>query len=241
VSDTRPYYSEGGGSTVFYDLLTAADRSLDGDLDLYASLPPPGGSVLELGSGTGRISAALAQRGYDVTGLELSRPMLAQALTKRPPDLRLRYVEGDMRSFELDQRFDAIICPFYALAHLPPGPDWEATLRCVARHMKADGVAAFHLPVAEMMAAPSPPPGTPVFRSGPLTISFAGKTFDPAAGRMDLDLDYAAPTGRSRERLTLFAGDLEQAAAAATLVRHAASRPLGRPGIVHFYRLGQSM
>lgn len=237
MTQARPYYCEGGGSAAFYDVLTAADRSLDGDVDLYASLLPPGGSVLELGSGTGRISATLAQRGYDVTGLELSRPMLTQAVTKKPAGVRLTYVEGDMRAFDLGRRFDAVICPFFALAHVPPGPDWEATLRCVARHLEPQGVAAFHIPVAEMMASPAPPSGTAVFQSGALTIKLAAKTFDAANGRMDLDLDYTVPQGSSRERLTLFCGDLDQAATSAGLVAHSPPQPLGRPGVVQFYRL----
>lgn len=36
--ETRPYYAEKGLSAAFYDLTTAADRGLDGDIDLYAAL-----------------------------------------------------------------------------------------------------------------------------------------------------------------------------------------------------------
>ena len=62
MAPTRPYYAERGLSAAFYDTVTAADARLAGDLDIYADLAAAGGSILELGSGTGRLAIALAQR-----------------------------------------------------------------------------------------------------------------------------------------------------------------------------------
>ncbi|HET6970726.1 MAG TPA: class I SAM-dependent methyltransferase, partial [Phenylobacterium sp.] len=60
---TRAYYGEGSLSAAFYDVVTAADGRLRGDDALYAALAPAGGQVLELGCGTGRLTADLAARG----------------------------------------------------------------------------------------------------------------------------------------------------------------------------------
>ena len=168
--ETRPYYSEKSLSARFYDLTTAADTSLAGDIDLYAALAPAGGSVLELGSGTGRVSFALAARGIEVLGVDLAPAMLAQAEAKlraTRPDLaaRLRFQRGDMASLNLGERFDAVIAPYFALGHLPCGAAWRNVFTGVARHLKPSGRAAFHLPSAEMLGQP-PGLASPVARGG---------------------------------------------------------------------------
>jgi SAM-dependent methyltransferase len=233
---SQAYYSEGAASTAFYDVLTAADGSLAGDIDLYAGLVPPGGSVLELGSGTGRVAEALARRGFDVTGLELAPAMLDQAVARQPPGLRLRYMRGDMREFSFDRRFDAVICPFYALAHLPAGDAWRRVLENVAAHLEPNGLAAFHMPIDTKMAAPPPPPGSPVFRDGPLTVLMGGKTYEAAAGRMDLDLTYAVGPVAQTERLTLYSGNLGLFAQELGFLALNPPIPLGADGFVHVFR-----
>jgi 2-polyprenyl-3-methyl-5-hydroxy-6-metoxy-1,4-benzoquinol methylase len=72
--ETRPYYSAKGLSAAYYDQITALDPSVRGDVDIYARLSPPGGSVLELGAGTGRVSIALAERGISVLGIDRPPP-----------------------------------------------------------------------------------------------------------------------------------------------------------------------
>jgi SAM-dependent methyltransferase len=249
---TRPYYSQNGASAVFYDLLTGADRSLDGDVDFYASLIPEGGSVLELGAGTGRISQAMAARGFDVVGLEIAPAMLAQAEAKRlaAPDevaRRLRYVQGDMTAFALHQSFDVVLCPFFGLAHLPAGVAWSNTFKAIAKHLKPGGAAAIHLPRGDKMATAGPPAEQPVFNRPieggcTLTLYVNGRTMNPKIGRMDLTLDYviSAPNGveqsRHRERLTYYHADPDPFATAAGLTRARPPVELGGAGAIHTYR-----
>ena len=161
MAPTRPYYAERGLSAAFYDTVTAADARLSGDLDIYAGLAPAGGTILELGSGTGRLAIALAEAGFSVTGIEIAPAMLAQATAKQaelPPDLARRIVfkRGDMTSLDLKRTFDAVICPYFTLAHVPRGMAWKNTFATAARHLKSGGLAAFHLPLPEIMRLPGP-------------------------------------------------------------------------------------
>src|SRR5678815_5070875 len=121
MAQARPYYAEKGLSAVFYDTVTGADARLEGDLEVYAKLAPSGGSVLELGAGTGRVAIALAERGLHVTGVEIAPSMLAQAQAKRAtldPEIaaHISLRRGDMTALDLKRTFDLVLCPYFTLA-----------------------------------------------------------------------------------------------------------------------------
>jgi SAM-dependent methyltransferase len=64
---------------------------------LLGALPAPGSKVLDVGAGTGALSLLAAELGYEVTALDLSPGMLAQAERKakeRGLDDRVRFVVG---------------------------------------------------------------------------------------------------------------------------------------------------
>lgn len=103
-----------------------------------------GSPILELASGTGRISFMLAQEGYETVGIELSTEMLEiahQKLQNLPETAKSRvsFHHGDIVDFDLRQRFAMIIIPF-AFKFLLTADDQLACLRCVREHLREDGV-----------------------------------------------------------------------------------------------------
>jgi len=73
---------------------------------------PAGSSILDLACGHGRIAIPLAQRGYRVTGLDLSKPFLKRADSDaKAAGVQLHTIHRDMREipFDLDFRFDHLL------------------------------------------------------------------------------------------------------------------------------------
>jgi len=73
-------------------------------------LPPARTRVLELGSGEGRDSVFLAARGFDVTGVELSRAGIDKAeRLARAHKVGVRWVHGDMARGHFGGSFHLVV------------------------------------------------------------------------------------------------------------------------------------
>jgi SAM-dependent methyltransferase len=71
----------------------------------------PGMQVLDLACGHGRHTLELAQRGIDMTGVDLSRPFLERAFREAERrQLGPRLMVGDMRDVDYDRGFEAAFC-----------------------------------------------------------------------------------------------------------------------------------
>lgn len=95
-------------------------------LDRFLSLLPPGPAVLDAGCGAGEpIAAYLIEQGCVVTGIDLSAPMLERA---RMRFAVARWVEADMRTVDLAERFDGIV-GWHSFFHLTPAEQYQALAR----------------------------------------------------------------------------------------------------------------
>jgi SAM-dependent methyltransferase len=104
--------------------------------------------VLELASGSGRVTMPLAElaaeRGIDLVGLEASGAMLAAAEEKRvrlpaAAQGRVTLERGDMRSWEAPDPFDLIVVPCSSVCHLLTLEDQLATWRTARRNLAPRG------------------------------------------------------------------------------------------------------
>ena len=124
------------------------------DLHFYAGVAErAGGRVLEIGAGTGRVTAFLARRGVSVLGLEPSARMIERGQARAQEEgLRLEFVQGEAATFRLEERFGLALAPFNALMHLyTPGEQLEA-LENVRAHLQPGGAFVFDLYVPRLGA-----------------------------------------------------------------------------------------
>lgn len=122
-----------------YDVLEA-DRS---DLDVYVGIAEKLGAkrVLDVGCGTGTFAVLLAERGFEVTGVDPALASLDVARAK-PGGARVRWIHGDATSLPRLQVDLATMTGNVAQA-IVERADWEATLSGVYDALRPGGYLVF--------------------------------------------------------------------------------------------------
>ena len=108
TEESAAFWEDSARYTHSYDLLT----------DRAAAHLAPGGTIFEGGCGLGHLSLALAQRGYDVTAMDLSPlPLrfLRRSARRSGTDIRIR--EGDAFALPAEEIYDTgVFCFFGSVA-----------------------------------------------------------------------------------------------------------------------------
>jgi SAM-dependent methyltransferase len=119
-------------SRFFEEAWPIISRGLESEVDAEAEIgwilahvqPPGGGRVLDAPCGFGRHSMALARRGFDVTGVDLSETELQRA-KERAAEARLplQLVRQDMRDMEFSGEFDLALNLFSSIGFFTDDED----------------------------------------------------------------------------------------------------------------------
>lgn len=121
----------------FYD----AELAARGDEQFWRALGRAyaGREILEIGAGTGRVTALLAEHGARVVALDLAPPMLERARERLRGVSRVTYVVGDVRRLALRRRFDLIVAADDPFSHVIEDDDRDRALRTVTDHLAPGG------------------------------------------------------------------------------------------------------
>lgn len=105
-------------------------------------------AALDLCCGAGQLAVIFLEAGYKVTGIDLSRPMLAYAKenTSRFWDAgQVRFIQSDAGQFALNDRFGLVVSTYDALNHLPDREALKSCFECVFAVLKQGGTFIFDL------------------------------------------------------------------------------------------------
>ena len=97
--------------------------------------------ILDLACGTGRMTRILADRGYDMIGVDGSEAMLSEAYMQGGEGIL--YLLQDMREFELYGTVGATVCCLDSLNYLLDPKDIRQTLSLVHNYLDPDGLFIF--------------------------------------------------------------------------------------------------
>lgn len=113
-------------------------------------------SVLELTSGTGRLSLPLLRAGVRLDCLDSSPEMLAVLRRKLAAQgLAAAAFEMDMTTFTLPEHYDLIIIPFNAFAEIVDAEAQQAALARIRQHLAENGrlIVTLHNPAVRLQGA----------------------------------------------------------------------------------------
>ncbi|MEB2777347.1 class I SAM-dependent methyltransferase [Algoriphagus sp. D3-2-R+10] len=112
------------------------------DLQFYKKWLPKNNDakILELCCGTGRLTLPIAKDGYNICGVDYTSSMLERAKVKASEvGLDINFIEADIRTLNLQEKFDLILIPFNSIHHLYRNEDLFKVFKGVKSHLKDGG------------------------------------------------------------------------------------------------------
>lgn len=139
---------------MYHDFASVYDQLQDADYEQFAdyyeqifekfNLKPE--LVLDLACGTGNVTLAMAQRGYDMIGIDLSVEMLNIAREKAADaGQNILFLNQDMTEFELYGTVDTIICALDGINYLTEDGQLEQVFRLAENYLNPGGIMIFDI------------------------------------------------------------------------------------------------
>jgi SAM-dependent methyltransferase len=114
---------------------------------------PRGRKVLDLGCGPGRCSIALAQRDFEVTGVDRTKMFLGQARRRaQRAGVRVEWVRADMRDFVREGAYDLALSMFTSFGYFDDKDEDARVLGNVLSSLRPGGVFLVEMAGKESLA-----------------------------------------------------------------------------------------
>lgn len=134
--DKQNYY--GSLCTEMYEILH--EKAPEDELDFYISYAKKGGKILEALCGSGRFLIPFMERGYDISGIDVSGEMLSK-LKQKAPDAKV--VQADILEYSFEGRFDYIFISSGSVSLFTDISQCKKILRKLKEMLSPEGLFVF--------------------------------------------------------------------------------------------------
>ena len=140
-----------------YDRLTN-DVDYEATVDFYYEILKREGlrprTAVDLACGTGSVTAILAKKGLQVTGVDMSEEMLTVAQQKAPElDNQPRFVCQPLQELRLPRGVDMAVCALDSLDYITDPKDCKEAIRRVYKALNPGGIFIFDVNTPEKLRA----------------------------------------------------------------------------------------
>ncbi len=108
---------------------------------------PSAKTILDLGCGTGNHDFRLAQKGYNITGIDCSeyniRKVHAKLTDTGESQRHLEFHKGDVRTYRTNKTYDVVISLFHVISYQVTNNDLLKFFETAKAHLKKDGLFIF--------------------------------------------------------------------------------------------------
>lgn len=195
---------------------------------------PPGATVLDAPSGSGRLSFELARRGLGVTGVDFNASLIEQAQSRASEQgLSAHFAMADIRQLAFRAEFDCAISWWTSYGYFDHA-DNEAYLQGLARALRPGGRLVFDTQVAETIYTFFQPRHWREWatREAPVRV-LEESHFDLDTGRLETQWSFLFPDGERSHRTSIYLPTYRELKANLTAVGFgdfvAYERPSGEP------------
>ena len=177
----------------YYDLIyqdkdyKAECNFLESIFSKYSNKPMR--TILDFGCGTGGHTLVLAERGYKITGVDISEEMLEIAKAKaKNKGINIKFIRGDLRDINIGEKFDVVIAMFAVISYQVTNEDLSDTFDNVRKHLKKGGLFIFDFWFGPAVLTQRPNERMKIIKqSGERIIRFASPVLDITAQTVQVD------------------------------------------------------
>ncbi len=186
------------GAWLSWDTADASDAGGEAEALVALLGVSPGARVLDAPCGWGRLSVPLAQRGYAVTGTDLSAPLVAEAQRRAAAaDLAADFLRADLRQLPWDGDFDAVLNVYSSFGFFAAAEDERAAVASLLRAAKPGGRVLIEGLCRDFLARHFRPREAQRRRGWEVINT---QQFDHAASRLSMRWEFVRrPRGRDSE------------------------------------------